>query len=424
MTNDIRTAQAGPRILQVSWEFPPVVVGGLGRHVGALTAALRAHGADVRVLARAADGQPSGPYPEAGATTLRAAPGPPYFAFSEHLLAWVQSFNHSLRRTAAAHLSEPIDLVHAHDWLVAPAAVALAREYGVPLVSTIHATEAGRHLGWLPKPLNRTIHQTEGWLARASAQVITCSRQMRDEVLRLHEIDPTRVRVIPNGIDLAEWRRPSGAQRRRGAPTLVYAGRLVHEKGVQDLIAALPAIRKAVPGTRLVVAGTGKTEAALREQVATLRLKTAVDFRGHLEPAQLRKVMSGADLAVVPSRYEPFGIVALEFTALGVPLVVTEVGGLGEYAARTGSPTVPAGEPAALATAVIAALGDATTSRAQASRALGVLASDFSWPVIARDTAATYDEALCVQNVAPPHVIDRHVEPAGGNLLYGASRFS
>ncbi|QHC02513.1 glycosyltransferase [Epidermidibacterium keratini] len=421
----MRTASSPrPRVLQVSWEFPPVVVGGLGRHVGALAAALRDGGADVRVLARAAEGQPSGEYDEAGMPVLRAAPGPPYFGFATELLRWVQVFNHSLRRTAAAHLREPVDLVHAHDWLVAPAAVAISREYGVPLVTTIHATEAGRHLGWLPKPLNRTIHQTEGWLVRASTQVITCSRQMRGEVLRLHGADPSRVRIIPNGIDLSEWRQPDIAATPAGPPTLVYAGRLVHEKGVQDLVAALPAIRRAVPGTRLVIAGTGKTEAALREQVRTLRLTRAVDFLGHLDPGPLREVMTAADLAVVPSRYEPFGIVALEFTALGVPLVVTDVGGLGEYAARTGGPTVPPGEPAALARAVIAELRDPSAASGHVDRARDALASDFSWPVIARDTVATYDEALRVQPAAPAHLIDRHVEPAGGNLLYGASRTS
>src|SRR5439155_3114094 len=88
----------------------------------------------------------------------------------------------------------------------------LAQVTGAPLVVTMHATETGRHQGWLPTPLNLAIHSVERWLAREAASVITCSNAMRDEARRLFELDAGRVVVVPNGIDPMRWRSTPKAQ--------------------------------------------------------------------------------------------------------------------------------------------------------------------------------------------------------------------
>ena len=112
------------------------------------------------------------------------------------------AFNHTLTRTALrAAESGSYDVIHAHDWLVAHTAVTLAEHLDLPLVTTIHATEAGRHQGWLPEEMNRTIHGVEHWLSNASARVIACSGYMRDQVTRLIDVPAGRIDLVPNGED-------------------------------------------------------------------------------------------------------------------------------------------------------------------------------------------------------------------------------
>src|SRR3954447_1973737 len=231
------------RVVLLSWEYPPLLVGGLGRHVEALARHLAADGHDVRVVTRgdAAIGRTE---TVDGVRVIRAAADPLAIDFTtETLLAWTQASEHALLRAALPLVKRwRPDVVHAHDWLPPPSAITLAEVTGAPLVATLHATEAGRHQGWLPKPLNLAIHSVERWLASRADAVITCSTGMRDEVTRLFELGVGRVSVVPNGIDAERWRpTPSDVRARQagGRPLIVYAGRLVHEKGVQTLLAGV-----------------------------------------------------------------------------------------------------------------------------------------------------------------------------------------
>ena len=219
--------------------------------------------------------------------------------------------------------------MHAHDWLVAHPAIALAEHFDVPLVSTIHATEAGRHSGWVAGRISRQVHAVEGWLVRESDSLITCSASMADEITELFGPGLAETRVIRNGIDAALWpfakRRPHPDPRR-----LLYLGRLEYEKGVHELIAALPRIRRRHPGTTLTIAGDGTQQDWLVQQARKHKVLKAVDFVGRVDHEQLVTLLHHTDAAVLPSHYEPFGIVALEAAATGAPLVTSNVGGLGE----------------------------------------------------------------------------------------------
>jgi glycogen(starch) synthase len=220
----------------LSWEYPPVIVGGLGRHVDALSRALVAAGHDVCVVTRGGAEPPS--EVRAGVRIRRAAVDPLEIDFTtESLLAWTQAFEHGLIRAALPIVRRwRPDVIHAHDWLVAQSAVTLTQVTGAPIVATVHATEAGRHQGWLPAPLNRAVHSVEKWLVDEAARVITCSTFMREDVASLFGAD--HVEVVPNGLDADLWQAPARARlaaRARYAgdgPLLVLAGRLVHEKGV------------------------------------------------------------------------------------------------------------------------------------------------------------------------------------------------
>ncbi|MBN6033767.1 glycosyltransferase family 4 protein [Amycolatopsis sp. 195334CR] len=405
------------RVLMLSWEYPPVVVGGLARHVHALARHLVRDGHEVVVLCRHVAGTDASTHPQTdrvveGVRIIRVAEDPMHVTFERDLVAWTLAMGHAMIRAGTELLRgwSP-EVVHAHDWLVTHPAIALAEAARVPLVGTIHATEAGRHSGWLSHPLNQQVHSVEWWLANRSDALITCSQAMRAEVGHLFEVSPEEITVIHNGIEERGWQVPAAeiehARRTyspEGAPLLLYFGRLEWEKGVQDLLAALPRIRRDHPGTRLVVAGKGRHLEELVEQAKKLRIRRAVEFVGHLSDRDLRAVLSAADAVVLPSRYEPFGIVALEAAAAKAPLVASTAGGLGEVVVDqvTGLAFTP-GDVAALGAAVDAVLADDRAARRRAAAAQARLAADFDWCRIAEDTAAVYRRA----RISEPEVLGR-----------------
>lgn len=390
----------------LSWEYPPLLVGGLGRHVHALAGALARAGHEVTVVTRHAPGALREEHCE-GVRVIRAPDDPPrHEVTGGDLLAWAISVNHALTRAALkAVRANRFDVLHAHDWLVAHSAMTLRDHLDVPLVATIHATETGRHQGWLPGPHNRTIDDVERWLCAEAARVIVCSEYMRGEVTRLFGVPADRTEVVRNGVDALRWRarpRAVAAARLRYAgedgPLVSFAGRLVYEKGVQHLIAAAPVLRERFPGLRLVIAGDGPYRAELE-----LLAEPWVTFAGFLTGHDLTALMAASDCYVVPSIYEPFGMVALEASAAGTPVAVAATGGLAEIVehGRTGV-HFPPGDPSALAEAVAGVLGDRGWARYLAQEARARVVDDYSWPAIAAQTAAVYDSARPAFSHAEP----------------------
>jgi glycogen(starch) synthase len=286
--------------------------------------------------------------------------------------------------------------VHGHDWLVAHAAVTVRDHLDVPLVATVHATESGRHQGWLPQPHNRTIDDIERWLVREATRTVVCSAYMRREVRRLFGPDDRRVDVVRNGVDALRWRaRPRAVQAARhryadpAGPLVTFAGRLVYEKGVQHLLAAVPALRERHPGLRVVIAGEGPYRAELEAGSGA-----GVTFAGFLTGQHLTALMGASDCYVVPSIYARFGMVALEAAAAGTRVAVADTGGLAEIVehGRTGV-KFPPGDPAALAGAVGDVLADRDYARRLARQARRRVGEDYAWPAIAERTAAVYRAA-------------------------------
>ena len=164
------------------------------------------------------------------------------------------------------------DLIHGHDWLVAQAAAALSDRLEVPYVTTIHATEHGRHQGWVQDQPQSHIHAVERWMARRADAVIVCSYYMRGHVADIFGIDERRVSVIPNGVDPAELRPTGDLARAAGqfaAPDerlVLLVGRLVYEKGFQLALDALPGVIERVGKVRFLVAGSGTHEGELRRR--------------------------------------------------------------------------------------------------------------------------------------------------------------
>lgn len=413
-------------VLMLSWEYPPRVVGGLGRHVHAVATALVRGGHEVVVISREHPDVPDDEVVE-GVRVVRVHEDPPLVPFEE-LLAWVMALNHGMTRAALRVLEDfRPDVVHAHDWLVAHAAKSIKDHVGVPVVATMHATEAGRHQGYLPGPVNRAVHSVEWWLTYEARRVITCSRYMRDQVIDLFMLPHDKIDVVPNGIDLDHWSADTArvdALRTHlspdGAPLLLFAGRLEYEKGVHTVLQALPRLRRRHPGVRLVIAGVGTHEEELRALAKKLRVAKAVTFMGFLGPEDLAVMAAAADCALVPSIYEPFGMVALECAAAGTPLVVADTGGLREFVDHglTGLRFTP-GDPRALADAVTSLLADEVLAQRMVRDARTLLARDYTWEAIARRTAAVYERAVREERALQAGFVAEARVPL--RVLYGRS---
>ncbi len=336
----------GNRVLILSWEYPPVIEGGLARHVRKLAEALVRQGAVVDVLTRGTGEPPvgdgGGADPE-GPLRVHRVREPSWPRDLDRFVAWVAQMNEDMLAAGEVLAQEhSYDLVHGHDWLVAGASAALADRLGVPYVTTIHATEHGRHQGWVADPPQSHIHAVERWMAHRADAVIVCSYYMRGHVADIFDIDERRIAVIPNGVVPNDLRPSGDLHALRGefaAPEeklVLLVGRLVYEKGFQLALDALPALIERVGGVRFLVAGSGTHEAELKAQAERLGLSPHGTFLGWIGDDVLHSLYRIADLCVVPSIYEPFGLVALEAMASGCPCIVADTGGLREV--------VPVGE--------------------------------------------------------------------------------
>jgi glycogen(starch) synthase len=397
------------RVLLLSWEYPPVIEGGLARHVRKLSEALVRQGVAVDVLTRghAAAGPLGGAAAEerAGVGVYRV-PEPSRPTDLARFLTWVRQMNADMLAAGEALAATgSYDLVHGHDWLVAGAAAALAERLGVPWVTTIHATEHGRHQGWVHDPPQSEIHAEERRMARHADAVIVCSYYMRGHVADIFDLDERRVAVIPNGVDPSELRPVDdlhALRARFAAPhekLVLLIGRLVYEKGFQLALDALPGVIEQVGDVRFLVAGSGTHEEELKAQATRLGLDEHGTFLGWIGDDVLHSLYRIADLCVVPSIYEPFGLVALEAMASGCPCIVADTGGLREVVPlgeRVGL-RFNGGDPEHLGVMIERLLVDgALRERLVAEASEHVLR--FDWDDIAQRTRGIYDE---LARVAP-----------------------
>ena len=390
------------RILMLSWEYPPHVVGGLGRHVGALARNLAEQGHEVHVVTRSpADQTDIDEVQLDGVRVLRVAEPPPVIPFDD-LVPWVLAFNNRVQAAAGRLLRErTFDVIHAHDWLVAYAAAGLKQTWGVPVVATVHATEYGRHQGWLPGPMNKLIHQVEWWLTYEARRVITCSQYMRRQVEQVFMLPSEKLDVVPNGVAVRDFEVDSDAAREMRARLtgprtrmVLFAGRLEYEKGVQTVLHALQRIRAQVGPTRFFVAGVGTYSQQLRREVRRLGLQRHVRFTGFLEDRELRLHYAAADVAVAPSIYEPFGLVAVEAMACGTPVVVGDTGGLREIVEGGSGLCFTPEDAGGLADALIRVLSDGELADDLAARGLARIRSRYDWGAVAAQTVDIYARAI------------------------------
>lgn len=386
------------KVLVLVWEFPPRIVGGIARHVAELYPEVVKRGHTIHLIT-VEFGQ--APHYEVvdGIHIHRVSVGP-----SHDFFHWVANLNESMGRHGGKLLLEdgPFDLIHAHDWLVGDAAIALKHAFKLPLVATIHATEHGRYNG-IHTEQQRYISSKECQLAHDAWRIIVCTNYMRLEVERALGAPWDKIDVVYNGIRPEKKRRlPEfdhwNFRRRYASDTekiVYYVGRMSYEKGVSVLLNAAPTVLREMSGrAKFVIIGTGNLD-PLKRQAWSLGIWDHCYFTGFMSDADLDKFQTIADCAVFPSLYEPFGIVALESFAARVPVVVSDTGGLPEVVrhGKTGIVTWT-NHPDSLAWGILEVLKNPEYAQWLTENAYADLDNRFRWDKLAQQTEAVYGRVL------------------------------
>jgi glycogen(starch) synthase len=413
------------RVAMLSAEYEPVV-GGLGRVVVALSRELARKGHDVHVFTPAHTGAPAyevshGVHvhrvePHEWGTTFEVSDAVE-FAHKEllRLLHDYEVYNGTseffrdihnknmaiYQYAMRLHQEQPFDIMHAHDWLVEPAAWMLKVGAELPLVSTIHATEQGRNNG-IHNDLQRYISHKEWRLIYESKEVIVNSRYMLDELLWTMHVPESKIHIIPNGIDPTKFACELTREELRVKHNLpvdgnvvLLCGRMVREKGVHVLIEAAPGILAQHPNTTFLIAGSGYYQPDLENLATSLGLGDHVRFFGRYNDVNLNELLALSTVATAPSIYEPFGIVALEAMAAGVPLVSSDRGGLKDIVDHGLTGLTSYGDnPNSLKDMVNWMLSSPELQTLVVNGAHRKIQEKYTWPAIALQTKVVYDEVL------------------------------
>ena len=389
------------RVLMLSWEFPPYVVGGMGKHVAELAPALGGQAtADGPVQIDLVTPRMNG-----GATSEKVNDYVTVYRVETpalnpaDLVNSVISANQALIDVAMPiGDSRPYDLIHVHDWLVTKAGVTLKHRWKTPLVTTIHATERGRYRGNIPDEASHKIDRAEWQSCFEAWRVIACSQFMKQEIQNYFEAPADKISVVANGLNLEVIEECTPEQMNalrdlyapNGERLLLFVGRIVHEKGLQVLLRAMPRILAEHPNTRLLVAG--KNGASMWPLAFELGVEQSVIFLDYVTNAQRDCLYRVVDVAVFPSLYEPFGIVALEAMASKCNIIASSIGGIGEVVNHLHNGlTVYPNDPLSIAWAVAQVFADPAAAARRRQTAFNQIKTIYNWDNVARQTAALYE---------------------------------
>ncbi|NLE04275.1 MAG: glycosyltransferase family 4 protein, partial [Crenarchaeota archaeon] len=383
-------------VMMLTWEYPPRVIGGISPHVYFLSKSLIKNNVNVHVVTCDFPGAPS--YEIIDGVEVHRIDS--YKNPAPDFATWVYLMNMNMQKEAAAiaaKVSEPIDVFHAHDWLVANAGIGLKHIFRKPLITTMHSTEIGRRDG-LHMNTEKMTHETEAWLTYESWKVICCSNYMLQHVKWAFGLPDDKLFMIPNGVssliyDNVERNSLKECRNKFALPhekLVLYVGRLVYEKGIHILINAIPKVLSKVDA-KFVIVGSGYMKEQLSAIVKSMNLERKVLFLGFLDEENLIKLQICADVCVVPSLFEPFGIVALEAMAAKRPVVVSDTGGLSEIVNSdiTGVKVFP-NNTDSLSWGIIKVLIDEKYGTTLQENAHRTVQEKYNWDKIAKQTKELY----------------------------------
>ena len=387
-------------VMMLTWEFPPRIIGGISPHVYYLSKSLARNGTKVYIVTCDFPGAPQHEILD-GVEVYRIDS---YKNPSPDFATWVYLMNMNMQKEAAAlakTLNPKVDLFHAHDWLVATAGIGLKHVFRCPLFATMHSTEIGRRNG-INSDYERMIHETEAWLTYEAWKAICCSNYMVQHVRWAFGLPPDKMIMIPNGVnpdaytaikknELTQFRSKFALPEEK---IVLFVGRLVYEKGVHVLVNATPKILEKT-NAKIIIVGNGYMKEQLSGIVKGMGISQKVLFTGFVDDETLRRLQTCADVSVVPSLFEPFGIVALEAMAAKSPVVVSDAGGLAEIVEHDvdGVKVYP-GNPDSLAWGITKVLTDETYANNLRNNAYKKIHEKYNWDKIAQQTMSAYKTVL------------------------------
>lgn len=397
------------RVLMIGWEFPPHISGGLGTACAGLTRGLTAHGVEVVFVVPRLAGDEDAPGVDlvsaedgvarrrirrlgsaltAYETAEQYAQRAPRLSghYGRGLMEEVRRYADSVAEIAA---EESYDIVHGHDWMTYPAAIRAAGERKVPLVLHVHSLEHDR-AG--PRG-NRDVVAIEQRGFDAADVVVCVSAYTAEQVRRRYRVEESKLRVVHNAHDPASAEPPPRAGPRAiPEPVVLFLGRVTYQKGPESFLEAAARVVDAEPRIKFVVAGGGDLLPRLVERAAALGLARHVHFTGFLRGGDVDRAYAAADVFVMPSVSEPFGIAPLEAAAHGVPVIVSRQSGVVEVL-RGGALTVDSWDVEDLANKILA-LVRRPALRSELVRRAREDASRLTWESQAGSMREVYEELL------------------------------
>jgi glycogen synthase len=316
------------RVLHVTTEYPPLIYGGLGTAVGGLVTASARAGIDVAVLLVGAGSSPayiSTPTPSHASTAAPNGQGRVLIHPIAHLDAVA----------AAVRLVEwwKPDVIHVHVFWLAHIATAIRQQTGVPLVYTVHSLDRAEYEIGEGPPECLVQWNIQSDLIQAADRVVALTEDESGLIEGYCAEARTRIRIVGNGIEDSSLARAAARSRVHGSEvTVLYTGRFVERKGIAELLAAAPRVLDQCPEARFVMAGghrhcTADDMARRWLPQCCERVRDRLHFTGWLNQDDMNRWYARAHVLVVPSWYEPFGMVILEGMLYGLPIVTTDVGG-------------------------------------------------------------------------------------------------
>lgn len=382
------------RIALLSWEsLHSISVGGVAAHVTELGAALERKGHEVHVFTRMGPGQSR--YQRIDGVHYHRCPFSLVPDFIDEISGMCRSFVQHFIETE--NYIGPFDIVHAHDWLAANAMIWIQQGRHRRGVMTIHSTEYGRCGNNFYGGQSARVREQERGGAHWAERVITVSNCLKNEVQWMYQLPEWKVRVVYNGVNPHNFDGfidPGEVRRRYGIgpmdPTVLFAGRMVGQKGPDLLMEAIPPLLRFYPRAKFIFAGDGNLRGSVERRAQQLGVAHATRFVGHQENGTLADLYKACDVVCVPSRNEPFGIVILEAWSAGKPVVSTVNGGPEEFVWHEVNGLKVHATPDSIGWGLGTLFTDFEWARWMGRNGRIAAETAFSWDSIAEQTAAVY----------------------------------
>jgi len=386
------------RVAIFSWEsLHSISLGGLGVHATELAAGLERRGHDLHVFTRRGSGQ--GTYERIDGVHYHRVDHGVSNSFIQTMDFMCKAMVH--RFSEVTNLIGKFELAHVHDWMAANCIPYLWNGFGIPSILTMHSTEYGRDGNILHDGFARLVRDAEAAGCYSAKSIIAVSGFCASELQRFYAVPHSKIHVVPNGVAYHQFDGfvdQAAVKAQYGIapldPTIFAAGRASYQKGMDLLVEAVPMVLDHFPDAKFVISSGGPEMADLEWRAGELGVSHAIRFRDRLSRGQYADIIRACDIVAMPSRNEPFGIVALEGWAAGKPVVATTAGGPSEYIWHNVNGFLVEANPGGLAHGIGSLLADHEHCRALGRNGRLAVEQKYNWDVVADYTEGVYNHVL------------------------------